>query len=151
MLLWGCVYVFVCITEGGGVIAGAKESSSRWVHDWCDMQRAVVCRAACIAEGGGVFREAPRRFRPAAASTSFGVFSPFGLLWIAAMVCACAVCPEASEALALVIQPSQECVTNLVVRMPCVFLALQTMPYRLDESTGLIDYDMMEKTATLFR
>ena len=25
------------------------------------------------------------------------------------------------------------------------------MPYRLDESTGLIDYDMMEKTATLFR
>ena len=28
---------------------------------------------------------------------------------------------------------------------------LQTMPYRLDESTGLIDYDMMEKTAALFR
>ncbi|PSC74475.1 serine hydroxymethyltransferase [Micractinium conductrix] len=27
----------------------------------------------------------------------------------------------------------------------------ETMPYRLDESTGLIDYDMMEKTATLFR
>ncbi len=27
----------------------------------------------------------------------------------------------------------------------------QTMPYRLDESTGLIDYDMMEKTAALFR
>jgi len=25
------------------------------------------------------------------------------------------------------------------------------MPYRLDESTGLIDYDMLEKTATLFR
>ena len=25
------------------------------------------------------------------------------------------------------------------------------MPYRLDESTGLIDYDMMEKTAALFR
>ncbi|KAL4422180.1 hypothetical protein ABPG77_006421, partial [Micractinium sp. CCAP 211/92] len=27
----------------------------------------------------------------------------------------------------------------------------ETMPYRLDESTGLIDYDMLEKTATLFR
>ena len=27
----------------------------------------------------------------------------------------------------------------------------QTMPYRLDESTGLIDYDMMDKTAALFR
>jgi hypothetical protein len=27
----------------------------------------------------------------------------------------------------------------------------QTMPYRLDESTGLIDYDTMEKTAALFR
>ena len=25
------------------------------------------------------------------------------------------------------------------------------MPYRLNESTGLIDYDMLEKTATLFR
>jgi glycine hydroxymethyltransferase len=25
------------------------------------------------------------------------------------------------------------------------------MPYRLDESTGLIDYDMLEKTAALFR
>ena len=25
------------------------------------------------------------------------------------------------------------------------------MPYRLDESTGLIDYDMMDKTAALFR
>jgi hypothetical protein len=25
------------------------------------------------------------------------------------------------------------------------------MPYRLDESTGIIDYDMLEKTATLFR
>jgi glycine hydroxymethyltransferase len=25
------------------------------------------------------------------------------------------------------------------------------MPYRLNESTGLIDYDMMEKTAALFR
>ena len=27
----------------------------------------------------------------------------------------------------------------------------QTMPYRLNEQTGLIDYDMLEKTATLFR
>lgn len=27
----------------------------------------------------------------------------------------------------------------------------QTMPYRLDENTGLIDYDMLEKTAVLFR
>ena len=27
----------------------------------------------------------------------------------------------------------------------------QTMPYRVDEKTGLIDYDMLEKTATLFR
>lgn len=27
----------------------------------------------------------------------------------------------------------------------------QTMPYRLDESTGLIDYDTLEKTATLYR
>ncbi|QPG75912.1 glycine hydroxymethyltransferase shm1 [Brettanomyces nanus] len=27
----------------------------------------------------------------------------------------------------------------------------QTMPYRVDETTGLIDYDMLEKTATLFR
>ncbi|KAE9598964.1 putative glycine hydroxymethyltransferase [Lupinus albus] len=27
----------------------------------------------------------------------------------------------------------------------------ESMPYRLDESTGLIDYDMLEKTAILFR
>ena len=27
----------------------------------------------------------------------------------------------------------------------------QTMPYRLDEQTGLIDYDMLEKTSALFR
>lgn len=27
----------------------------------------------------------------------------------------------------------------------------QTMPYRLNEETGIIDYDMMEKTAALFR
>ena len=28
---------------------------------------------------------------------------------------------------------------------------MQTMPYRLDESTGLIDYDALEATATLYR
>lgn len=27
----------------------------------------------------------------------------------------------------------------------------ESMPYRLDENTGLVDYDMLEKTATLFR
>merc|ERR1719247_3251350 len=27
----------------------------------------------------------------------------------------------------------------------------ETMPYRLDESTGLIDYDKLEETAVLFR
>ncbi|GMN51332.1 hypothetical protein TIFTF001_020485 [Ficus carica] len=27
----------------------------------------------------------------------------------------------------------------------------ESMPYQLDESTGLVDYDMLEKTATLFR
>lgn len=27
----------------------------------------------------------------------------------------------------------------------------QTMPYRLDESTGLVDFDMLQKTATLYR
>jgi glycine hydroxymethyltransferase len=30
-------------------------------------------------------------------------------------------------------------------------LLLQTMPYRLNEQTGLIDYDTLEKTAKLFR
>ena len=28
---------------------------------------------------------------------------------------------------------------------------MQTMPYRLDESTGLIDYDALEQSATLYR
>jgi glycine hydroxymethyltransferase len=28
---------------------------------------------------------------------------------------------------------------------------LQTMPYRLNEETGLIDYDALEKSAILFR
>lgn len=33
---------------------------------------------------------------------------------------------------------------------PCTTLT-QTMPYRLNESTGLIDYDALEASATLFR
>lgn len=32
-----------------------------------------------------------------------------------------------------------------------MLLWLQTMPYRLNEETGIIDYDMLEKTAKLFR
>jgi glycine hydroxymethyltransferase len=28
---------------------------------------------------------------------------------------------------------------------------MQTMPYRLDESTGLIDYDALEQSASLYR
>ena len=30
-------------------------------------------------------------------------------------------------------------------------LAVQTMPYRLDEATGLIDYQRLEENAALFR
>ena len=30
-------------------------------------------------------------------------------------------------------------------------MVLQTMAYRLNEETGIIDYDMLEKTATLYR
>lgn len=30
-------------------------------------------------------------------------------------------------------------------------VVLQTMAYRLNEETGIIDYDMLEKTATLYR
>ena len=30
-------------------------------------------------------------------------------------------------------------------------LAVQTMPYRLDEATGLIDYQHLEENAALFR
>lgn len=33
---------------------------------------------------------------------------------------------------------------------PCV-VCVQQMPYRLNEETGLIDYDTLEKTAALFR
>ena len=32
-----------------------------------------------------------------------------------------------------------------------VAVVLQTMAYRLNEETGIIDYDMLEKTATLYR
>lgn len=27
----------------------------------------------------------------------------------------------------------------------------ETMPYRVDESTGIVDYDMLQKTALLYR
>lgn len=36
-------------------------------------------------------------------------------------------------------------------RALCTSAALQTMPYRLNESTGIIDYDTLEKNAVLFR
>jgi len=36
-------------------------------------------------------------------------------------------------------------------KISAVSLFFETLPYRLDESTGLIDYDMMEKVATLYR
>ncbi len=32
-----------------------------------------------------------------------------------------------------------------------VGVAAQTMAYRLNEETGIIDYDMLEKTAQLYR
>jgi glycine hydroxymethyltransferase len=36
-------------------------------------------------------------------------------------------------------------------KISAVSIFFETMPYRLDESTGLIDYDQMEKSAVLFR
>ncbi|WVZ23493.1 hypothetical protein V8G54_002037 [Vigna mungo] len=36
-------------------------------------------------------------------------------------------------------------------KISAVSIFFETMPYRLDESTGYIDYDQLEKTATLFR
>ena len=54
---------------------------------------------------------------------------------------------------------SRRCIRNQTYSQrscACVLIpprvdAMQTMPYRLDESTGLIDYDALEATATLYR
>jgi glycine hydroxymethyltransferase len=36
-------------------------------------------------------------------------------------------------------------------KISAVSIYFETMPYRLDESTGLIDYDKIEESAKLFR
>ena len=36
-------------------------------------------------------------------------------------------------------------------KISAVSIFFETMPYRADERTGLIDYDTLEKTATLYR
>jgi hypothetical protein len=50
-----------------------------------------------------------------------------------------------------VIMPGSTQLIILCSLPPLLLVLLQTMPYRLNEETGLIDYDMLEKTAKLFR
>lgn len=40
---------------------------------------------------------------------------------------------------------------NFVIRISAVSNYFETMPYRVDESTGIIDYDLLEKNAGLYR